>query len=374
MIPTNQTDSTTTGPVLTTHQSLPPDQISPKAVMLKVFKLKNVFKRNWKLMLIIIALGAGIGFLYDLSEPTRVTYTGTIKFNLGGTSSGGSFGGELGQLAGAFGLGSGAPDASIFSGDNFLIYAQSRPVVEKTLMKNDTINGKDTLLVNYYIRHSGIQDKEWEDNDSLRTFYFDGPKKPGEYTRQERVAMGDIYTRISGEISVTEPERKSSFMLLSAFMEDEQLTATFLTSHLKTIEQDYQTKQTKKTSEMLKVLDFRADSIAGLLSGTENKLARYIDQNQQVVVAQAKIQENRLTRNSSFLTSIYYQAVQSAENMRLSLIRETPLFNIIEPVYLPLFREELKSKGVQIGIGIAILLAIIAVFFRETYRSIMREG
>ena len=108
-------------------------------------------------------------------------------FNLGGGSSGGGFGGDLGQLAGAFGFGGGAPDANIFVGDNFLIYAKSRPVVEKTLMKTDTINGKDTLLVNYYIRHSGIRDKEWEDNDTLRAFYFKRAKKPTEYNKLERL-------------------------------------------------------------------------------------------------------------------------------------------------------------------------------------------
>ena len=367
----NVTDTNNTGPLVTAH-SLPPDQISPKSLILRVFQLKNVARRNWKLLLLLVALGAVGGFIYDSLNKTRTTYTGTIMFNLGGGSTSGGFGGDLGQLAGAFGLGSGAPDASIFSGDNFLIYAKSRPVVEKTLMKTDTINGKDTLLINYYIRHSGIRDKEWEDNDTLRAFYFNRAKKPAEYNKLERSAMSAIYARIQGEISVTQPERKSSFMELGCFMEDEQLTATFLTTHLKTIEEDYQAKQTKKTSEMLTVLESRADSIAGLLSGTENKLARYMDQNQQVVVAQAKIQENRLTRNSSFLTSIYYQAVQSAENMRLSLIRETPLFTIIEPVSLPLYMEVLKPGGLQIGLALGLVLGIIFIFLRESYRSIMR--
>ncbi len=223
-------------------------------MILRVFQLKNVARRNWKLLLILIALGAVGGFIYDSLNRTRTTYTGTIMFNLGGGSSGGSFGGELGQLAGAFGLGSGAPDASIFSGDNFLIYAKSRPVVEKTLMKTDTINGKDTLLVNYYIRHSGIRDNEWEENDTLRAFYFTRAKKPIEYNKLERMAMSDIYARIQGEMAVTQPERKSSFMELGCFMEDEKLTATFLTTHLKTIEADYQSKQTKKTREMLRCL------------------------------------------------------------------------------------------------------------------------
>lgn len=369
MSPTNQPIIDPNGSV---NRPLPPDQFSPKAVILRVLRLKNVAQRNWKMLVVIVAIGAISGFIYDLFNKARTTYTGSIMFNLGGGSSSNGFG-DLGPLASAFGLSGGAPDANIFVGDNFLIYAQSRPVVEKTLMQHDTIKGKDTLLVNYYIRHSGIRDREWEDNDSLRAFYFKRAKKPEEYTRTEQMVMSDIYNRIQGEISVKQPERKSSFMELSCFMEDEQLTAAFLKKLLKVIEADYQAKQTKKTREMYQMLNTRADSIAGLLSGNENRLAEFMDQNQQVVVAQARIKESKLTRNTTFLTTLYYQVLQQADNMRLSLIRETPLFEIIEPVTLPLFKETLKTKGLQIGIGLSLFIAILAIFVRETYRSIMNE-
>lgn len=372
MTPNNFTDTDKPSPLLTARP-LPPDQISPKSVLLRVFRLKYVAQRNWKLLIIIMTLGVISGLIYDLVNKPRPRYTGNIVFNLGGGSGGNSFG-ELGALAGAFGLSSGAPDANIFVGDNFLIYAQSRPVVEKTLMQRDTINGKDTLLVNYYIRHSGIRDKEWEDNDSLRTFYFTRAKKPSEYTRLERSAMADIYSRVKGEIAIKQPERKSSFMELSCFMEDEMLVAKFLAKHLKTIEEDYQRKQTKKTREMYQLLNSRADSLARILNGTESQLAQFMDQNQQVVVAQARIKENKLTRNSTFLTTLYYQALQQADNMRLSLIRETPLFTVIEPVTLPLFFEGGTSyRGIQVGIILAFVLSLIVIFLRETYRSIMSE-
>ena len=352
---------------------LPPDQISPKAVMLRVLSLKNVARRNWKLWAVIMLIGGIGGVIYDLANKPRPHYTGSIMFNLGGGSGGNSFG-ELGQLAGAFGLSSGAPDANIFVGDNFLIYAQSRPVVEKTLMQFDTLNGQDTLLVNYYIRHSGIRDKEWEDDDSLRSFYFKRAKKTADFTHLEQMAMADIYTRVKGEMSIKQPERKSSFMELGCSMEDEQLAAHFLTKHLKTIEEDYQRKQTKKTREMYDLLNTRADSISRILTGTESQLAQYIDQNQQVVMAQARIRESKLTRNSSFLTTLYYQALQQADNMRLSLIRETPLFTVIEPVTFPLFFEGGTSyRGVQVGLILAFVLSLIIIFLRETYRSVMSE-
>ena len=354
-------------------RSLPPDQISPKSLVLRLFKLKDVARRNWKLLLILTAVGGVIGFIYDLTHKKPPVYNATITFNLGGSGNGSGFGGDLGSLASAFGLGQGASDASIFQGDNFLIYAKSRPVVEKTLMKTVKINGRDTLLVDYYIQHSGIRNEEWEKSDTLRALSFSRAKKPEEYTKQERNAMSDIYTRMKSEVSISLPERKSSFMELRCAFQDEMLAATFLDSHLKTIEEDYRQKQTKKTREMYELLTSRADSIARILTGTENRLAQYMDQNQQVVVAQGQIMQNKLTRNTTFLNTIYYQALQNAENMRLSLIREAPLFTIIEPVVLPLYKETITTVGMQAGIALGLVLAIIIVFLRETYRSVMRE-
>ncbi len=369
MNPTNLTDTNANNLVV---RPVPADQISPKAVVLRILQLKTVFQRNWKLILSLTLIGGIIGFIIDRTKSRKPTYNAAITFNLGGGSSN-SFG-ELGALAGAFGLGNSAPDASIFSGENFLIYAKSRPVVVKTLMKTVKINGNDTLLIDYYIRHSGIIDKEWEENDTLRTVRFGVAKTPAEYTKNEINAVAQIFTRISSEINVNQPERKSSFMRLSASMEDEMLSKAFVETHLKTIEEDYRQKQTKKTSEMLGLLSNRADSLGRLLGGTESKLAQYRDQNQQMVVAAGVMTESRLTRNTAYLQTQYFTALQNVENMRLSLIREAPLFTIIEPVALPLYKDVASSVALQIGLILGLLISIIAVFFRETYRTIMREG
>lgn len=361
---TNQTNLVT--------RSLPPDQISPKAVVLRILGIKNVFRRNWKLLLLLTVLGGVIGYVYDITHQKKPVYSAFITFNLGGGGSN-NIGGDLGSLAGAFGLSQGAADANIFTGDNFIIYAMSRSVIEKTLMKMDTINGKDTLLANYYIRHSGIRDKEWENSDTLRAFAFTPGRKLSEFTKLEQEAMSQIYARIKSEMGVTQPERKSSFMELRCGMEDEKLAASLLTTHLETIEDDYKRKQTKKSREMYDLLNSRADSLLRVLTGTENRLAQYSDQNQQIVVAQGRLTETKLARNSTFLTQLYFAALGQADNMRLSMIREAPLFNIIDPVAFPLYREVKTPVGMRIGIAIGLLLSVIAIFIRETYRSIMRE-
>lgn len=352
---------------------VPPDQISPKAVLLTIFKLKDVLRRNWKILVALTLIGGIIGLVIDLSNRKKPIYNAGITFNLGGGSSS-SYGGDLGALASAFGLGQAAPEANIFVGDNFMIYTKSRPLIEKTLMKTVKIKGKDTLLVNYYIQHSGIRDEDWEEQDTLRSYSFPRAKKPEEYTPMDNVVLAQIYTRIQNEMGVTQPERKSSFMQLRGGMQDPDLTVAFVQNHLATIEEDYRQKQTKKTREMYELLQKRADSLGRELGVTESRLARYIDQNQQMVVAEGRIQETKLNRNSSFLSGVYFQALQSAENMRLSLIKEAPLFTIIEPIAFPLGLEVKASIAIQAGIALGLVASLLIIFLRETYRSIMQDN
>ncbi|WP_266366571.1 hypothetical protein [Tellurirhabdus rosea] len=350
---------------------VPPDQISPKSVILRFIEAKNILLRNWKRVLIMMIIGGIIGFVFDLTTRKKTIYTAAITFNLGGGSSGSTFG-ELGGLAGAFGLAGGAPDANIFTGDNFLYYSRSRPVVEKTLMKEDTVAGKRDLLVNHYVRLSGIREVDWEEDDTLRNLLF--TKKPvSKFTKLENIAMGQIFDRIKGESIVYQPDRKSSFIELRTGMEHEELSKVIAEKLLETIEEDYREKQTKKTRQMEKVLEHRVDSLASRLYRTEGSLARYMDQNQQMVVAEGQVQQTRLTRNSAFLQGQYTASLTSLDNLRLTLIKEAPLFTIIEPVAMPLQKTVTKPRGLQAGLTLGLLLGLLVVFVRETYKSIMRQ-
>ena len=58
-------------PVVTTPLS--PDQISPKEVIARAAKLKEVARRNWPLLLGMIVLGGIIGYITDLTSKKRLS-------------------------------------------------------------------------------------------------------------------------------------------------------------------------------------------------------------------------------------------------------------------------------------------------------------
>lgn len=357
----------------TAQNQLPPDQISPKEVVTRVVLFKNELRKSWKMIVGVMIVCGIIGFIIDVNLDKRPTYTAWITFNLGG-GSGQSNLGELGSLAGMFGLGGGAPDANIFTGENFMYYVVSRPIITRSLLKEvDTLGIKKDLMINYYIQNSGIQEDEWEDEDTLRNLRFIPGKLPKDFTRLENKALDGVFNRIKGETMIVQLDRKSSFLTLRTGMHSELLAATWLEILLETVQEDYTAKQTKKTKEMLTLMERRLDSLGTVLNRNDSNLARYIDQNQQIVVASGQLQQSKLTRNSTFLQQMYYSAVQSVDNLNLSLIKEAPLFTIVEPVSLPLFKDSPEPYATQAGLVLGLMLALIFIFLKQTYQSIMQS-
>jgi hypothetical protein len=367
----------------TDKNQVPPDQISPREVVNRAIIFKNQLIRSWKLIAVFIAIGGVIGFFIDLNLDRRPTYTAWITFNLGGGSAQGGMG-ELGNLAGMFGLGGGAPDANIFTGENFMYYVVSKPIISRSLLKEVDTTGHNSknekaasvhkdLMINYYIRNSGIQEDEWEKDDTLKNFRFIRGKDPQKFTKLENKALDGVFNRIKGETTIAQLDRKSSFLTLRTGMHSELLAATWLDILLETVQEDYTEKQNKKTNLMLGLMKARRDSLGRVLGRNETNLARYIDQNQQIVVAEGQLQQSKLTRNSGFVQQLYYAAVQSVDNLGLTLIREAPLFTIVEPVSLPLYKESHVPYAMQAGLLLGLMLGLVFVFLRQTFQNIMQS-
>ncbi|TDB64480.1 hypothetical protein [Arundinibacter roseus] len=350
------------------NQSIPEDQISPKLVLLKIVSVKDSLVKNWKLILLFCVIGYGIGFALDLYLKKRDQYQATVLFNLG--SGGGSTGG-IGDVAGLLGLGS-TPDANIFTGENFFYFVKSRPVVERALMKEVEVGSKKMLLANFYIDSSAILENEWKENEKLQNFHFT-KNDPKEFNMQERLALNDVLERIRVGTDVYQPDRKSSFIMIQVTIENPLLSETWANILLETVEEVYTENQTSKTRRTLNLLQNRADSLSRILGGTENRLARQIDYSTNIVDPVGKVQVNRLQRSSEFVQQLYMEAMRNVEAMKVSLVREAPLFTIIEPVKNPVDRKSDEGKRAQIGLLLGLLLALVFIYFKSVYAAIMSD-
>lgn len=346
-----------------TTQQIPEDELSPKEVVEKVLVVKDALLRNWKWMLLLPIVGFGIGYAMDTYQNKPPTYEANVVFNLGaaGSSSG------LGDMAGLLGLGA-QPDANIFTGENFFYFVKSRPVLERNLMKEIEINGKKQILANFYIDSSGIKTSDWADYPDLQKFHF-ATNDVKKMDINSRINLNTLVKRAAEATEIASLDRKSSFTSLSTKMENEHLAGLWVTTLLETVEEMYTENQTQKTRKTLRLLNHRADSLASVLGIAEHKLARQLDYSAQIMMPEAKVSANSMERKSSFLQQLYYEAMANAEKMRISLVKEAPLFTEIEGIKVPLDVKYEDKRNAKIGALAGLMIALIFVYFRTVFSS-----
>jgi hypothetical protein len=349
---------------------VPDDQLTAKDVILKVVEVKDAIVSNWKILILLTTLGGGIGYIMDLFLKTPEEYEATIVFNLGAAGGGGT--GGLGDLAGLMSMGS-TPDANIFTGENFFYFVTSRPVMERTLMKEVEIGGKKHLLANVFIDSSGIKTMEWEDREDLQKFHF-ATNDVTKFDRINRIILNEVIDKAKNSTEISELGRKSSFTTLSGRTQNERLSILWVNTLMETIEEVYTDNQTRKTRKTLRLLERRADSLSAILSNTETKLARALYNNSQIIIPEAQIPAKKLERNTTFIQALYTEAVGSAERMRVSLVKEAPLFTVIEDIKTPLDVKLNDQRRLKIGLLSGLLIAFITIYFKTVFKSVPKEA
>jgi hypothetical protein len=346
-------------------------KLTPSLIILKAVETKNLVLKNWKLVLVVTLICGGIGYWVDSQKKSRDLYVATTIFNM---ASGGP---DMGGLAGLgmLGLGSQA-DAGMFTGENFFFLAKTRPIIERALSTQVTIGNRTDYFINFYLDSTYIRQDDfeapWEEHLRKAKFTKDNIDRKN-MSDADLDCLGRVFLRIRDETDMRQEDKKLSYITLSAILENEQLSKVWTEVLLETLEGAYQKFQTKKSREMMVIMQRRVDSLGAVLNHTESKLARVTDVNIDAVVVQGRVDQTRLTRNSSFVTSLYLEASRSLESLKMSIIKESPLFTVVEPVYLPLDKRVFTIDNTIFGLIIGLFLSALILIVRETYRSALKE-
>ncbi|MEZ4900821.1 MAG: hypothetical protein R2822_03240 [Spirosomataceae bacterium] len=317
-------------------------------------------------------IGTGIGFLCRCGKNKRVQYISKIVFSVSGAASGQDMGG-FGSLLGMGGNQGG--DAGLFKGENLFYIIKTKPVLERVLLSPITLsNGKKELFVNYYLDSTFLRQDEWADFLPEWMDVRITHTRRDSMQRTERQVFDGVMNKIKDrELNVIQPDLKTAFYELTVSMENEMVSKTFSESLLKTVERFYQETQTRKSVEMKKILKDRVDSLARVLNRTEKSLARTTVINTEAVAPTAKVEEGRLTRSTTFVSSLYLEASRSLENLQMSIIKESPLFTVIEPAILPLDTKLFTRENTKFGAILGLIVAIIFVLAKQTYAEALRD-
>lgn len=352
------------------------DSISLKEVIYKFKMLFNFLISKWLLFVFFGLLGGGLGLGYAfISKPV---YKATFSFALEDEKSSGGVGlsGALG-LASSLGIDLGTSAGGAFSGANLMELMRSRKMIEKALLNTVNINGKETTLADLFINFKGLN-AGWESIPRLSGLSYNSKIERAKFTLQQDSVLGLIHSTIvgvegNGMMNVFQKDKKVSIINLEVKATNEVFAKAFVESLAKEVSLFYVETKSKKASMNVAILQRQADSIRTELN---NAIAGVASANDNIYNLNPAFSLNRTPSTKRQVdvqanTAILTQLVTNLEMAKVTLLKETPLIQVIDKPILPLEKDKVsKKKSLIIGGllgGFLVLIVLIGKMVWEKY-------
>ncbi len=346
------------------------DEISLKELINKIKESFNYLKSKWLIITLVVLIGGTSGFTYAYFQ--KPEYIGTLSFALEDEKSGGGLGlaGALG-IASSLGIDLGNSAGGAFSGANLTVLMKSRTLVEKALLNPIIINGKETSLANNFIDFNGMR-KIWSDNPKIRDIDFDLKIDRSKYTFLQDSIMGELFELIAGDkgeiLSVFQKDKKVSILTIEVKSTNELFSKVFAESIAKEVSEFYVTTKSKKAKLNVSILQKQADSIRNELNSAITGVAIANDNtyNLNPALVVKKIPSSKKQVDVQANSAILTQLVTNLEMAKVTLLRETPLIQVIDKPILPLYKKR-KSRSLYFLLfgSIASLIIISALLWKR---------
>ena len=341
------------------------DEISLKELILKLGDWLSYFFSKWKIILVGLALGAILGYVYASTQ--KPVYTAELTFALEdkqAPSLGAAFG-----IAGQLGFDFGSPGQGMFAGDNLLELMQSKSMIKKTLLTQVDVKGKQQALADLYIDFKELRE-EWEDPVLQKIGFTDVSK----LSFKQDSLLNRFYRAILTEnLSVERKDRKLSIIVARVNSESELFSKYFAEVLVRTVADFYVDTRTKRETENVAILQHQTDSVRRRLNAAISGSATSADANPnpnpalQILRVPAQSRQVDVQTNTAILSEL----VKNLEAARVALRRETPLVQVIDMPELPLEVSKMSVfKGAVVGGLLGTFFVLVLLIVRATFKKI----
>ena len=305
----------------------------------ELVRLKNFFlyvrKYNYFVFASII-FGCVLGVIY--SSIKKPVYTATLTFTLQEENKMGGGGGLL-SLASSFGLDVGA-GSGLFSGDNIEQVFKSRKILEKTLYQN--YPNTNLTYGDFLVDILKIKVPYKKDNSFI---------KQNNSSRLKDSLISEIYKYLGkGYLAINKPDKKYDIYEASVKCTNEEFSLNFVQQLINQVSIFYTETKIKKLKSNVDVLQGRVDSIHRALGGSLFKRAESTILNLNPVFQTGKVPEQLTSIDVNALGTGYGELLKNLELAKYSLLKETPLFQIVDEPKMPLHKKE-YSKYFYASLG-----------------------
>ncbi|MFW0737306.1 Wzz/FepE/Etk N-terminal domain-containing protein [Flavobacterium sp. T12S277] len=342
------------------------EEISLKELLGKGKEWYFYIRSQWKVVLLVGILGSCIGLVYSFVK--KPIYTANLSFALEDDKAGGGIGGALG-LASSFGLDlGGSGGGGVFSGSNLTELFKSRSMVEKTLLSNVNVNGKEISLAEMYIQTNGWREN-WKKDQRLSNVQFLPNSNRKKFTRVQDSLLGVMYNALSKEgFSVGQRDKKVAIININVSSKNELFSKFFCETLVNEVGKFYIETKSKKARINMAVLERQVDSIRNELNGAITGVAIANDNtfNLNPALNVRRTPSARRQVDVQANTAILTELVKQSELAKVTLRKDTPLIQVIDRPVLPLPKEKFeKARGLLMGGFLGCLIAILFFVFRR---------
>ena len=325
-------------------QVLDKDQVSLKEIVVTVREWVTFLFSKWLIILIIGIAGGVLGFLYAaLSKPQ---YSAPLNFILANSDESNE---NLMGLASQFGINLSSGNEDAFKGNNIIALMKSRRMIQKALLMKPA--GTNESLLNIFCKDNELP-KAWKKNSSLSKVY-PFPDSLSQMSSTQDSMFREIYDAVQKDnLDVSKPDKDQSIYSVVSTSPDATFSF-YLTKYIVDVTSAfYIDTKTSLGKSNLAMLEREADSLRNLLGVAITTSASETDftfnLNPAYQVQRSASQKSQM--QATVLGAAYGEVVKNLELGKITLQKQTPLYQIIDEPSLPL-KMETKSKLIYLLAG-----------------------
>jgi uncharacterized protein involved in exopolysaccharide biosynthesis len=337
---------------------------NPGTETIKYSELKAVIQRftkyfisQYKIIFLVIIITSALGLLYGKLQPS--TYKATCTFIVEDKS--GKGGGGLSGLASQFGIDVGGltgGGAGLFDGDNILEIIKSRAIIEKVLLTKmeEPASSKGQTIADYYIQIENLAPAFESKNINVKSLNFAGLTEGAKHTIQQDSILYILYTRINKNLNVEKKNKKSTIITLEVVSGNQVFSKVFAEEVLKQTSDLYVDIKTGNLSRSIDRIQQKADSL-------QRSLSNIYQNSFQINSSRTELSN----RDKTFSSTLYAEVVKNLETLKLSLINQTPVIQVLDTPKFPLFDQRTPARySLLIGFAIGFVLSFFYALYKYT--------
>jgi uncharacterized protein involved in exopolysaccharide biosynthesis len=352
------------------------DEISLKELIQKLGEWWKYLLSKWLVIVFCTMVGAGIGLLYAFV--IKPNYKAVVTFALeDDKQGGGGLSGALG-LASSLGIDLGTSAGGAFSGANLIELMKSRKMVQKALLNAYIQNGHAKSLADQLLEMTEINQKLIKKGIWRGESFFQVNADPSSFNLQQDSVISVLYELVTGSngiLSVAQKDKKISIISVEVNSRNEQFSKFFAESIVKEVADFYVETKSKKARNNVAILQRQADSIRNELNLAITGVATSTDNtfNLNPALNVNRVPSTKKQIDVQANTAILTQLVTNLEMAKVTLLRETPLIQLIDRPTLPLKKDKPgKAKFLLTGGILTGLLTVLYLIVKKILKQVMQ--